>query len=83
MSFPFPRLYWASPSYWTLIYRSTTCSVFNLVMAQAPLYHFRYRETFCFQAAGVSRERFPVSPIRGAFQLVPEVVERTLWTCRY
>lgn len=37
MSFPFPNLYWASPSCWTLIYTSPTCSMFDLVMAQGPL----------------------------------------------
>lgn len=37
MSLPFPRFYWASPSCWTLIYTSTTCRIFNLMMAQAPL----------------------------------------------
>lgn len=37
MAFPFPRLCWASPSCWTLIHTSITCSMFNLVMAQALL----------------------------------------------
>lgn len=36
MSFPFPSLYWASPSCWTLIYTNPTCSMFDLVMAQGP-----------------------------------------------
>lgn len=40
-------------------------------------------KNFHFQATGVSRERFPFSPIRGTSQLVPEVVKRTLWTSRY